>query len=153
MTATRRPTEVERQERIEAVYSLLARGQRPAQITSAIAEKYGCTRGTVRTRYLPRAREMMAQELAATKSELRARSMAFYRSVLEDNSTSTRDKIHSQMRIDKLAGLEVKEVGNGSEPAGGLAGRTTGLLAEIDRELKRRGLSVVGGDGQSTDAG
>ena len=139
-----RITEADKEARIEATYKLLAKGHRPAQITEAIARKYNCSRLTVRGSYLPRAREMMLEDVRASKADLRSKSLAFYMAVIDEPKASTRDKINAQTRIDKLLGLEVHDKNDGS---GEIDKRPVDLTVEIVAELQRRGIAVVHSDG------
>lgn len=152
----KRPTDAQKQERIEMTYKLLSRGKRPAQITEAIANKYGCGRLTVRREYLTRAREMQLEQLRETKGVMISKSLAFYLSILEDSEVSPRDRLKAQERIDKLLGLEAQEsqvnVNVSGDATITVDDRATAARNAIAGELAKRNVSGQTGDGNGRAA-
>jgi len=152
----KKPTEKEKQERIEVAYKLLSRGKRPAQITEAMEKRFGCSRQTVRRIYLTRAREMQLEALRETKGVQVGKSLAFYLSMLEDSNVSARDRLKAQERIDKLLGLEAQEsqvnVNVSGDATITVDDRATAARNAIAGELAKRNVSGPTGDGNGRAA-
>lgn len=103
----RRPTNDEQAERIEFCRERLLRHLPKFSMKKQFRERFGeeIAANTFEG-YLGRARQQLLAELARTKEDMRASSLAFYQSVIGDDTTVRKDQIKAQERIDKLLGLE-----------------------------------------------
>jgi hypothetical protein len=104
MSRGRIPTE-ELEERIDFAYKLLCRRLYKSDIKRALKQRYSMPARTCED-YIARARERIVAETGESKPEHRAKSLAFYESVLADPEEKAADRIRAQERIDKLLGLE-----------------------------------------------
>ena len=128
----KKPTRKEYLARVKLCMDLLGRGYRKTDIKVVVKKQYGVSYRTVEN-YLSRARAMLLDELGTTREEQRSRSLDLYRSVLKDSTSSARERILAQQRIDKVLGLEdhqikVQQPGTISHEHGGLELRIVEIL-------------------------
>lgn len=96
------------QERIELVADLLARGANSRQIRLTLkAAPHNITTTRHVENYVSRARDWLLKTAAGMdKRQALAESIAFYRSVIADKKTETRDKLTARTRLDFIFGLD-----------------------------------------------
>lgn len=136
-----KPTKDEGEQIQAYVITLLGRMKRPGEIKKDVANLFGLEPRSVE-RYLSRARKEMRTETGKDKAEHRTDALYFYRSILEDNEASHRDKIRARERIDKLLAIDLPSVVHGENvnlnidiTPEQLAGMTDEELADHKRRL------------------
>lgn len=100
-----RITNAEAQKRVEQMEVCLANGWRDGEIKRVFTKAWDCS-GRQVLRYVSRARDNLTAALGESRTTHRARSLAHYQSVLSDPKATRKEKMHAQLRIDKLLGLE-----------------------------------------------
>lgn len=101
----RRPTELEREQRIERVVDLLGAGRRKSEIKTELETAYGIDVRQAE-RYLSLARQRIVARTGRSKDEHRVDSFAFYESVCSDQNLPARDRLLARIRLDALLGLD-----------------------------------------------
>ena len=92
-------------ERIERTRQLLSTQSPKYQIKKALREEFGISVRTCES-YITQAREILLAETSKSRQEHTADAYAYYRSVLESETTSTAEKLDATKGIVKLFGLE-----------------------------------------------
>ena len=99
-----RITMKDQRRRVEQVEICLAEGWTIPEINIALSTAWGVSRKSV-SRYLSKARNNLATALGETRESHRARSLHFYRQVLQNPSAKVNQKLDAQKQIDRLLGL------------------------------------------------
>lgn len=104
-TKGKKPTREELRERISLCVEMLSvKGWKKWQIKKAFREKYGSSARSVE-RYLAKARAILRSEYGKEDVDHSSESYAFYRGVIQSQTSTVREKLKAQENIDKLLGL------------------------------------------------
>jgi len=91
---------------LRLVKKMLAMGNYPSQIKTAIAAKYHLSRRSVE-RYMTRARREMEEFMDEDTRQHRADSYYFYLGIIENVESTQSERFRARVRLDKLLGIEI----------------------------------------------
>lgn len=100
-----KPTEQERDERIEQMMEIIANAPNISKyrLRRIFTKKWKVQWNTV-DRYLSRARNLLRERLNVSREAIRADAVGFYQSVISDLSQSMRDRLRAQKLLVELLG-------------------------------------------------
>jgi hypothetical protein len=95
------------EQRVDECMIMMASGKTRSEIKRIMSERHDIARDTVARYYMPKARKQLVETAGVDRDELRAGSLAFYRSVIASDTASTIEKLRAQRQLDRLMGLPV----------------------------------------------